>query len=127
MAKIQTVLGTVDGRELGTTLMHEHLMIGWPGWEADAVASQPTRTDSFKLCVDRIEELKSHGMRSLLDPCPIDLGRNVEFAAEVAQNTSVHLICATGLYKEDQGGNAYIRFRARFQDVVGEMADIFER
>ena len=127
MARIQTVLGAVDGRELGTTLMHEHLMIGWPGWEADSVAPQPTRSDSFKLCVDRIEELKSHGMRSLLDPCPIDLGRNVEFAAEVAQRTGIHLICATGLYKEDQGGNAYFRFRANFQDVVGEMAEIFER
>lgn len=126
MATVQTVLGPVDAGALGPTLMHEHLMIGWPGWEADAAAATP-RGDAFKLCVDRIEELKSHGMRTLLDPCPIDLGRNVEFAAEVAQKTGIHLVCATGLYKEDQGGNAYFRFRARFQDVIGEMAEIFER
>jgi phosphotriesterase-related protein len=127
MAQIQTVLGTIDAHDLGPTLMHEHLMIGWPGWEADLAALQPTRTDSFKLCVDRLEELKGHGLRTLLDPCPIDLGRDVEFAAEVAQRAGVNLICATGLYKEDQGGNAYFRFRARFQDVIGEMAEIFER
>lgn len=127
MPTIQTVLGAVDPRDLGPTLMHEHLMIGWPGWEADSAAAQPTRTDSFKLCVDRLEELKGHGMKTMVDPCPIDLGRNVEFAAEVAQRTGVNLICATGLYKEDQGGNAYFRFRARFQDVIGEMAEIFER
>ena len=127
MTQIQTVLGSIDAHELGPTLMHEHLMIGWPGWEADLAAMQPTRTESFKLCVDRLEELKAHGMRTLLDPCPIDLGRDVEFAAEVAQRAKVNLICATGLYKEDQGGNAYFRFRARFQDVIGEMAEIFER
>jgi len=126
MAKVQTVLGPVDARELGVSLMHEHLMIGWPGWEADVKSAQPTRSDSFKLCIDRIEELKGHGMRTLLDPCPIDLGRNVEFAAEVAQRTGINLICATGLYKEDLGANAYFRFRAGFQDVIAEMAEIFE-
>jgi phosphotriesterase-related protein len=101
-------------------------MIGWPGWEADSAARQPTRTDSFKLCVDRVEELKSLGLQTLLDPCPIDLGRNVEFAAEVAQRTSINLVCATGLYKEDLGASAYFRFRSGFQDCTGEMAEIFE-
>src|SRR5207244_7508798 len=84
-------------------------------------------TETFKMAVDRMQELKALGLRTFLDPCPIDLGRNVEFAAEVAQAAKIHLICATGLYKEDQGGNAYFRFRVQFGDALGEMTETFER
>src|SRR2546427_8858722 len=31
-----TVTGTCAPEELGPTLMHEHLLVGWPGWEAYA-------------------------------------------------------------------------------------------
>ena len=34
MTVIHTVTGTTTPEQLGTTLMHEHLMIGYPGWEA---------------------------------------------------------------------------------------------
>jgi len=37
------------------------------------------------------------GLRTFLDPCPNDLGRDVELMAEVAQATGVNIICATGL------------------------------
>ena len=32
MATIQTVTGPVDSADLGQTLMHEHLTVGYPGW-----------------------------------------------------------------------------------------------
>jgi phosphotriesterase-related protein len=107
--------------------MHEHLLIGWPGWEAEASADRAARREHFKRCVDRMRELRELGLRTFLDPCPIDLGRDVEFAAEVAQASGVRVICATGLYKEDQGAPAYFKFRAQFGDGPGEMADLFVR
>lgn len=125
MSTVNTVLGPRPAANLGITLMHEHLLVGWPGWQADAAATGVARRDLVKLCIDRMLELKSLGLHTLLDPCPIDLGRDVELMAEVSQATGVDIVCATGLYKEDMGTPAYFRFRAQFSDAVGEMTESF--
>lgn len=122
---INTVLGSCKPEELGTTLMHEHLMIGWPGWETDTAAPAFSRKEMLKLCIDRMQDLKGLGLRTFLDPCPNDLGRDVEFMAEVAQAARVNIICATGLYKEDQGAAPYFKFRSQFSDAVSEMTETF--
>src|SRR5947208_11070860 len=127
LKQIQTVTGPIEPSELGTTLMHEHLMIGWPGWEAEAPADRAARREYTKRCVDRMLELRDLGLATFLDPCPIDLGRDVELMAEVAQATRVRIVCATGLYKEDQGAPAYFKFRGQFGDGVKEMTDVFIR
>ena len=122
---IQTVTGTCAPSALGRTLMHEHLIIGWPGWDADTAAAEFDRREAKRLCVDRMQELKSLGVSALVDPCPIDLGRDVEFAAEVAQASGVHIVCATGLYKEESGAAPYFKFRGAFADSISEMTEIF--
>lgn len=127
MKQINTVLGPRPADTLGTTLMHEHLLIGWPGWDADAAAPSLDRKETAKLCIERMLELKELGLRTFVDPCPIDLGRDVELAAEVAQATGVNIVVATGLYKEDLGSAAYFKFRSQLTDVVAEMTEIFVR
>jgi phosphotriesterase-related protein len=74
-----------------------------------------------------MRELRALGVRTLLDPCPIDLGRDVELMAEVAERSGVRIVCATGLYKEDFGAPAYFKFRAQFGDALTEMTDLFVR
>jgi phosphotriesterase-related protein len=96
MENVHTVTGTCSTAALGMTLMHEHLLVGWPGWEADAALDRATRREHARRCVDRLAELYDLGVRTLVDPCPIDLGRDVEFMAEVAQASRVHIVCATG-------------------------------
>ena len=123
--KVQTVLGPCDAADLGVALMHEHLMIGWPGWEMDAAAPAFDRSGARAMCVERMLELKELGMATLVDPCPMDLGRDVELMAEVAQAARINVICATGLYKEDQGAAAYFKFRTALGDVVSEMTESF--
>ena len=125
MTGIQTVTGATTPEQLGRTLMHEHLMIGYPGWEADSLRPGPTREEMFSVCVDRIEELKGLGFTSLLDPCPNDLGRDVEFMAKVAQQTGFQIICSTGLYKEAEAAAAYWKFRANFGGIVEAMTELF--
>ena len=63
----------------------------------------------------------------MLDPCPNDLGRDVEFMAKVAQKTGFQIICATGLYKEAEGGVPYWHFRSNFGPQVEAMAELFVR
>jgi phosphotriesterase-related protein len=125
MPDVQTVTGATTPDRLGRTLMHEHLMIGYPGWRADSVRPGPGADEMFAKCVDRIEELKDRGFTALLDPCPNDLGRDVEFIAKVAQKTGFQIICSTGLYKEAEGATAYWKFRSNFGPVGDAMAELF--
>jgi len=91
------VAGPIPAARLGHTLMHEHLAVGFPGWWTDYLGAGPAFRDLVFKCVDRIEELKSAGFSSLLDPCPSDMGRDVDLMGEVAARTGFNIIFATGL------------------------------
>ena len=125
MKTINTVTGTTTTDKLGTTLMHEHLMVGWGGWELDCTAPRFERKQALKFATDRLKELRDLGLGTFLDPCPMDIGRDVNFMAEAASSAGIQLICATGLYKEEEGATPYWKYRTRFNDVVGVMADLF--
>jgi phosphotriesterase-related protein len=103
MDLINTVTGRASPDELGTTLMHEHLLIGYPGWAMDALAPKFKRAEALARGVDRLQELRDFGVATFVDPCPMDLGRDVEFMAEVAQRSGMRIVCTTGAYKENEG------------------------
>ena len=124
MATIQTVTGPIDSSELGRTLVHEHLAVGYSGWES-ATDEAPDPGECRRICIDRIEELIDLGYRTIVDPCPNDLGRDVELMVDVAEATGFNIVCATGLYKEDQGGAAHWKFRGQYEDVTGPMTELF--
>ncbi len=124
---IQTVTGPIDADDLGRTLAHEHIVVGWPGWDSDSLHREPARNDVIAIARDRIAEMRSHGVRSMIDPCPNDLGRDVELLAEVAADTGFQIVCATGLYKEDQGGSAYWKFRAQMGGSADYIAEMYIR
>lgn len=100
---INTVTGRARPEELGSTLVHEHLLIGYPGWQMDALAPRFRRGDALSRGVDKLQELRSYGVATFLDPCPMDLGRDVEFMADVAQRSGMRIICTTGAYKQNEG------------------------
>jgi phosphotriesterase-related protein len=103
MGFTQTATGTLDFSEMGRTLIHEHIYLGMPGWQFDHRAPQHVREDLIVHAIDRLQELKANGCNTIVDPCPIDLGRDVEFVAEVAQRSGANIIVATGVYTEADG------------------------
>ena len=125
----QTTIATASGEttteNLGSTLMHEHLVIGYPGWESHTKVGTLSPEDELAICVDKIQEIQALGYTSMLDPCPSDLGRDVELAAKVAQQTGFQIVLATGLYKQEEGGVPYWHFRSNFGDVTEVMAEQF--
>jgi len=125
MNAIATVSGETTPAQLGKTLMHEHLVIGYPGFESHTTKPGPNADEQFKICIDKIQQLQDLGYSSMLDPCPNDLGRDVELAAKVGQHTGFQIICATGLYKHAEGGVPYWHFRAQFAPVVDAMTELF--
>lgn len=117
---INSVLGPIKVEDLGSTLIHEHLGIGWPGWEFDHVdfdrKKQGTRV------AKRLKEIRSLGIRSMVDPCPMELGRDPEFAAEMSDKSGVQIVVATGLYNDVLG----IPMHFRLMDVDG-IAEVYEK
>jgi phosphotriesterase-related protein len=122
---VNTVTGPVAVDELGVTLMHEHLLIGYPGWEADTLRPGPSRDEILAISIGKIQSMQAHGIQSMLDPCPNDLGRDVSIAAEVSARTGFNIICATGLYKQSQGGGAHWHFTRNAGRGVEAMAELF--
>jgi len=103
MEWVETVTGRAHPDDLGMTLMHEHLLVGYPGWQMDALAPRFKREDALARGVARLQELRELGVRTFVDPCPMDLGRDVEFMAEVAERSGMRIICTTGAYKQNEG------------------------
>jgi phosphotriesterase-related protein len=108
--KIQTAGGPVAIDDLGATLTHEHLVMAMAGWDSDTGAPVRKTEDLIAICVDRIEELKAGGFSSLLDPCPMDIGRDVDLYGEVSARTGFNILFSTGIYNEHMGG-AYWRYK----------------
>jgi phosphotriesterase-related protein len=100
---VNTVTGPLSSADLGRTLIHEHVLIGFPGWFMDARQPAFKRAEAVERVVDAFQELHGHGVRTVIDPCPMDLGRDVEFCAEVSRKSGINLICATGAYVESMG------------------------
>jgi len=119
MNVVNTVTGTCNPEQLGVTLMHEHLMIGWAGWETDSTVHFD-RAGALAHVTGQVKELRDLGLETFVDPCPMDLGRDVEFMAEVSHRCGVRVICATGLYTHQLGANAYYR-----QRKVEELVEIY--
>ena len=118
MSSINSVLGTIENP--GKTLIHEHILVGFPGWFLDTRQPSFKRDEALIRVCAAFEELKEHGVETVVDPCPNDLGRDVEFIAEVSSRTGINLICATGFYYEKAG----IPYTLRYKEV-DEIADIF--
>jgi len=55
---IQSVTGKLKPEKLGKTLMHEHVMVGYPGWDADWVRPGRSKREMRKIAADKIAEMK---------------------------------------------------------------------
>src|ERR1700692_2330001 len=109
--RVQTVLGSIGLDQLGRTVMHEHLFIAFPGAGVDP-AAKFHRAGFVTEAVQRLTRLRvEHGVRSFVDPCPIELGRGVSVRAEVAEKSEMNILCTTGFYFELMGLPVYWRAR----------------
>lgn len=95
--KVNTVLGQVDTKDLGITLMHEHIVnVEWsfarafPGfYDREAVA---------EMFCEEMRGLKEFGVKTFVDATPINLGRDIQLLRMCSERAEVHIIAATGLY-----------------------------
>ncbi len=98
MALVNTVKGPIDTAQVGVTLMHEHIFVlsteimqnypeAW-GDEENRVAD----------AADRMNELYSRGVDSIVDLTVVGLGRYIPRIQRVADQTELNIVVATGVY-----------------------------
>ena len=122
---INTVLGPIEAKDLGKTLMHEHLIYGFCGFQGDYTLGG---FDEL-LCIS--ENMKwltpskeKYGFRTIVDATNNECGRDPFFLAKMATIMDLNIICSTGFYYEPASAFMYWKFRSGFADVETEMYEM---
>jgi phosphotriesterase-related protein len=97
MPQIETVSGPVDDGDLGLTLAHEHLRT-----TCENVQTQfPHLYDddhAYDRAVEEVKRAQEQGVKTIIDPACMDIGRDVHLARRVVEETGVQLVMCTGIY-----------------------------
>jgi len=123
--KINTVCGDLLSSKLGLTLAHEHLVIGMPGWEYDNTMAPFNRKEAVDACLETMNQIKEIGVKTVIDPAPMDVGRMPDLYREVSEKSEINIICTTGYYSESAGASTYWNTIGAFKDVVDDIAEMF--
>jgi phosphotriesterase-related protein len=118
MAMVDTVLGQVDGRTLGSVLSHEHVLISI----GNDARHYPWRFDWGRTKANALRELreaKAGGIDTLIDLTTPDLGRDVRYVREMAEGSGLNIVVATGIWRDVP--------RSFWERDPDEAADIFVR
>ncbi len=124
-SKVNSVTGQISSNELGVTLMHEHILFGYPGWEGDLTIAPFDRQAAVDKGVEVLSQLKTLGLTTYVDATTNDNGRNPEVYKEISEKAGVNIVCSTGYYFEGEGSSAYWKFRSSLGDVNDEIYELF--
>lgn len=101
MPQVQTVRGPVDTAELGQTLMHEHVFV----LNADIQQNYPeewgSEDERVADAVGKLQELEAVGVRTIVDPTVVGLGRYIPRIQRIAEQVDLNIVVATGCYTYD--------------------------
>ncbi|MDO4269455.1 MAG: hypothetical protein Q4C72_00905 [Eubacteriales bacterium] len=95
--KVNSVSGQIDTKDLGRTLMHEHIIAAnhtmcrmFPDWyDHDEFIDRACRL---------IARAKRSGVRTIVDMTPFQLGRDARVLREVAEKAEMQIIACTGYH-----------------------------
>ena len=122
---VNTVCGSILPDELGITLAHEHLVFGFPGWDADTLGAFDRKATVENAVYIYKELMGKYNLKTLIDATTNDCGRNPELYKEISEKAGINVICCTGLYSEEEGAAAYFKFRDTVSDIVNEIYEMF--
>lgn len=88
MSQVITVRGPVDIDQLGTTLIHEHVLFQY---------DDSRRKESIDFQVKLLREGREAGIQTVVDLTPV---RRIDWFMEIAEQVDVNIIACTGYYRE---------------------------
>ncbi|QQK76547.1 phosphotriesterase [Salicibibacter cibarius] len=124
-ATVQTVTGPIDVGAMGKTLVHEHFIFGYPGFQGDQTLGPFNESEYLEAAIDIANEMKAEGVQTVVDPTPNECGRDPRFLRKVSEATGLQIICATGYYYEGEGATPYFKFRQSLGTAEDEIEELF--
>ena len=149
--KVQTVLGLIDGDELGLTLPHEHLLLdlsvrfklieesvtakimaqkpvslGMAGWLRFHLFENRDNLmlDDEELATKEASLFKRAGGESVVDVTNWGIGQDPHALARISRTTGLHIIMGTGYYTLDSGCAEILKEKPEdeiFDDIVKDI------
>jgi predicted metal-dependent phosphotriesterase family hydrolase len=96
-ARVSTVRGPVAPRDLGLTLIHEHVLVDFVG--ADKVGPHRYDVDeAFRVILPHLTALRQRGCRTLVECTPAYLGRDAALLRRLSEKSGLHILTNTGYY-----------------------------
>lgn len=95
--QIMTINGAMSTKQMGKTLIHEHLLVDFIG--ADQIYSgRWNRKEVLEVVLPYLLEVKKQGVKTLFDCTPAFLGRDVVLLQQAAQASGLQILTNTGYY-----------------------------
>lgn len=101
MPLIETVQGPVDTAELGVTLMHEHVFVLSSDVHQNYSQEWGSEEERIADAVRRLQAAYDAGVRTMVDPTVVGLGRYIPRIQQIAAQIPLNLVVATGMYTYD--------------------------
>jgi len=122
-AVANTVCGMVPVEQLGKTLVHEHILFGFPGCLGDLTCAPSfDRNAAVERTATKLRRYReTYGLGTIIDATPNDCGRDPEFLRDISKESGVHILCSSGYYYEGEGATSYYKFRALIGDADKEI------
>lgn len=95
----RTVLGDIPLSELGLILPHEHLFTDLRG-PASKDYAQSNPESVLNTMHPFLTAAEEAGVTALIECSTVGVGRNIEILRYLAENTKIHIIAPTGIYRE---------------------------
>jgi len=152
-SKVQTVLGLIDGNELGLTLPHEHLLldltvrfklpddsistrirarekvslenIGWLRFHLFENLDN-LMLDNEELAIKEAYRFKLTGGKSIVDVTNWGIGQDPQALVRIARATGLNIIMGTGYYTMDSGCAEVLKNKTEeeiFNDIVRDVME----
>jgi phosphotriesterase-related protein len=107
MPSVETVTGRIDADQLGSTLIHEHLIFRDEAVLAQWPTARTTRPDTaeavdedgaFRAALESARAVVGHGVMTICEPTGMFGGRDVGFSRRVSEETGLQVVPCTGIY-----------------------------
>jgi phosphotriesterase-related protein len=99
MPTVETVRGPVDTADLGRTYVHEHIFVLTPDVQQNYPEEWGDEDERVADAVDKLAALAASGVRTIVDPTVVGLGRYIPRIQRVAaQVPDLNIVVATGCY-----------------------------
>lgn len=115
---VMTVNGPLSSKKMGTTLVHEHILVDFAG--ADSIDDEDwNQSEVTKVALPFLRQIKKQGCMTFLECTPAYLGRDPLLLRALSRSSGLNIITNTGYY--GAGNNKYIP-RFAFDETADQLS-----